>query len=119
MEFRCRLAGGGQRIHVDAQLSTQAWATFDTEQVHQIQAYEVGPVHVRGHTPQLVKVPHGVVAMWLPAQHKLFATNAAQDGPGTYTEVVVPGVPRRAAIRLARSVTIATLKALPPRLATP
>ena len=117
MEFRCRLAGGGRRIHVDAQLSAQAWLIFDAQEVHQIQAYE-GSVHARGHTPQLVKVPRGMIAYWLPAQHMLFATNAHQDDPGTYTEVVVPGEPRRAAIRLARSVTIATLKMLPRRLAT-
>lgn len=110
----CRLAAGRLRIEVVAQASAQAWAEFDTTQVHQVQAYGSGAVHDRRQIPRNVAAP-GMLAAWIAARHELFATNGTQSRGGSYVTVTVNGgrASDRARVRLARAVTLAALAVAP------
>lgn len=117
----CLLRVSGTRLDLVAQQSAQAWAQWDTTQVHQVQAY--GP----NAKPQPAQIPKtvdagGALAAWIPAQRLLFATNGTQSKGGSYITVTVTGRRRGAAeIQLARAVTLAALKVAPkgPNLAPP
>jgi hypothetical protein len=117
----CLLRGAGTRLDVVAQQSAQAWAQWDTTQVHQDQAYGPSADHQAAQIPQTVNAS-GALAAWIPAQRMLFATNGTQSKGGSYVTVKVSG--RRhgnAEVTLARAVTLAALKVAPrgPDLAPP
>ncbi len=118
----CLLRGAGTRLDVVAQQSAQAWAQWDTTQVHQAQAYGPSADHQPAQIPKTVNGP-GVLAGWIPAQRLLFATNGTQSKGGSYVTVTVSGRRRRgdADEKLARAVTLATLKVAPrgPNLTAP
>jgi hypothetical protein len=109
----CLLRVSGTRLDLVAQQSAQAWAQWDTTQVHQVQAY--GP----NAKPQPAQIPRtvnasGILAAWIPAQRMLFATNGTQSKGGSYVTVTVSGKARgQAEIQLARSITLAALKVAP------
>ena len=117
----CRLRVAGTRLDLIAQQSGQAWAQWDTTQVHQLQAY--GPsLH-----PQPAQIPKyfnapGVLVGWIPAQRLIFATNGTQSKGGSYITVAVSGKGHgKAEIDLARAVTLAAMAVAPkgPNLAAP
>jgi hypothetical protein len=117
----CLLRASGTRLDLVAQQSAQAWAQWDTTQVHQVQAYGPNAKPQPAQIPQTVDAS-GVLAAWIPAQRLLFATNGTQSKGGSYVTVKVSGRRRgRAEIQLARAVTLAALKVAPkgPDLAPP
>lgn len=119
---QCLLRGGGTRLDIVAQQSAQAWAQWDTTQVHQVQAYGPSGNHQPAQIPQILNAS-GVLLGWIPAQRMLFATNGTQSKGGSYVTVKVSGSRRRGAAEeeLARAVTLAVLKVAPrgPDLAPP
>ena len=117
----CLLRVSGTRLDLVAQQSAQAWAQWDTTQVHQAQAYGPSARPQPAQIPQTVNAD-GALAAWIPAQRVLFATNGTQSKGGSYVTVRVSGRRRGAAeIQLARAVTLAALKVAPkgPNLAPP
>jgi hypothetical protein len=117
----CLLRVPGTRLDLIAQQSAQAWAQWDTEQVHQDQAYGPSAEHQQSQIPVSFNAP-GILVAWIPAQRMLFSTNGTQSKGGNYVTVTVSGKRRgRAEIRLARSVTLAALKVAPkgPNLTAP
>ena len=117
----CLLRVSGTRLDLVAQQSAQAWAQWDTTQVHQAQAYGPSARPQPAQIPQTVNAD-GALAAWIPAQRVLFATNGTQSKGGSYVTVTVTGRRRGAAeIQLARAVTLAALKVAPkgPNLAPP
>jgi hypothetical protein len=117
----CLLRASGVRLDLVAEQSAQAWAQWDTTQVHQAQAYGPSAKPQPAQIPQTVNAD-GALAAWIPAQRVLFATNGTQSKGGSYITVTVSGRRRgRAEIQLARAVTLAVLKVAPkgPNLAPP
>jgi hypothetical protein len=117
----CRLRAAGTRLDLVAQQAPQAWAMWDTTQVHQLQAFgpRAHPQHAQ--IPQYFNAP-GVLVGWIPAQRLIFATNGTQSKGGSYVTVSVSGKRRgRAQVTLARAVTLAALEVAPkgPNLAPP
>jgi hypothetical protein len=117
----CLLRGSGMRLDVVAQQSAQAWAQWDTTQVHQDQAYGPSADHQPAQIPKTVDA-FGALAAWIPARRMMFATNGTQSKGGSYVTVTVSG--RRhggVEVKLARAVTLAALKVAPkgPNLAPP
>ncbi len=110
----CLLGGGTWRVDVVAQASTQAWVEFDTTNVHQIQAYGSGSVHVHSQIPQEASAP-GMLAAWIPAKRELFATNGSPTRGGSYVTVTVTRGAGRGAdsLKLTRAVALSTLAAAP------
>jgi hypothetical protein len=118
----CLLHGSGVRLDVVAQQSAQAWAQWDTTQVHQAQAYGPSAHHQAGQIPQPLDTSAGINAAWIPAQRMLFATNGTQSKGGSYITVTVSGRRRgKAEVALANAVMLAALKVAPkgPDLAAP
>jgi hypothetical protein len=119
---KCVLHGSGTRLDVVAQQSAQAWTQWDTEQVHQDQAYGPSANHQAGQIPQALDTSAGINAAWVPAQRLLFATNGTQSKGGSYVTVTVSGRRHgRAEVALANAVMLAALKVAPkgPNLAAP
>jgi hypothetical protein len=118
----CVLRGSGARLDLVAQQSAQAWTQWDTEQVHQDQAYGPSTHHQAGQIPQALDTSAGINAAWVPAQRLLFATNGTQSKGGSYITVTVSGRRHgRAEVALANAVMLAALKVAPkgPNLAPP
>ena len=117
----CVLRGRALRIDLVAEQSPQAYTEFNTTQAHQQQVY--GPaapgVHRPGEIPQDASEGK-MIAGWIPAENKLFATNASPTTGGSYMTVKVTRGARGDAARrkLARAVALATL-AVAPRGADP
>jgi hypothetical protein len=117
----CLLRARGTRLDLIAQQSAQAWAQWDTTQVHQDQAYGPSADHQQSQIPLSFNAP-GILVAWIPAQRMLFSTNGTQSKGGSYVTVTVSGKRRgQAEIQLARSVTLAALKVAPkgPNLTAP
>jgi hypothetical protein len=117
----CLLRGAGTRLDVVAEQSSQAWAQWDTTQVHQAQAYGPSAKPQPAQIPQTVNAPD-INAAWIPAQRMLFATNGTQSKGGSYVTVTVMGKRHgKAEVNLARAVMLAVLKVAPkgPDLAPP
>lgn len=112
--IECRLRAGRMRIEVVAQASPQAWAMFDTTNVHQVQVYGSGGFHQPRQIPRNIPA-RGVLADWIAAQHEMFATNGTQSRGGSYVTVTVNGghAGDGARLRVARAVTLATLAVAP------
>jgi hypothetical protein len=117
--IECLLRGAGTRLDLVAQQSAQAWAQFDTVQVHQNQAYGPSANHQQAQIPVNVSMPGGQ-AQWIPAQRMLFATNGTQSKGGSYVTVTVTGR-RHDEVKVAQAVTLAALKVAPkgPNLTAP
>jgi hypothetical protein len=112
-DLSCRVTVGPVRLAVVAQASAQAWVEFDTTQVHQVQAYNAGSIHQPAQDPVIVKA-HGALAMWIPAQREVFATNGTQTRGGSYVTVTASrGLSPARSRALARAVTLAALAVAP------
>ena len=118
----CLLRGAGTRLDLVAQQSAQAWAQWDTTQVHQDQAYGPSADHQAAQIPQALDTSAGINAAWIPAQRMIFATNGTQSKGGSYVTVTVSGRRHgKAEVALANAVMLAALKVAPkgPNLAPP
>lgn len=117
--LECLVSGDGVRLDIVAQASPRAWAQYDTETVHQAQAF--------GGAGQETRLPRdlpglGFNAAWFASQSELVATNGTQSRGGSYVTVTVTRTSTRgsnpSSLKLAKAVTIATL-AVAPRGANP
>jgi hypothetical protein len=112
----CVLRGGGVRIDLVAEKSPQAYTQFNTTESHQEQVY--GPaapgVHNPGEIPQDASEGK-MIAGWIPAESRLFATNGSPTTGGSYMTVTITRGANRDAERrkLARAVALATLAVAP------
>jgi hypothetical protein len=115
--LRCVLTGHQVVVTVSSQATPRAYTEFDTEVAHQEQVYGSG-VHEAGQIPVQITVPGSVVAVWIPAQTMVVATDAAYDTGGAYVTVAVGGhdEPARTAQRAAEAAARATFAAHPDRL---
>ena len=112
--LECTLDGRRLRVAIVSQASSQAYTEFNTTTSHQEQVYGPG-VHEPGQIPVTVTVPGSVVAVWIPAQREIVATDAEPGGSGTYLTVTGGGSALRGAraLALARAVARATFAAHP------
>lgn len=112
-DLRCVLTGRQVRMIVDSQAGARAYTEFDTEVTHQNQVFGPG-IHEPGQIPSVITVPGSVVAVWIPAQNLLVATNATPTTSGAYVTVSVSGVaPAATALPLATAAAQATFTAHP------
>src|SRR5581483_5006241 len=85
--LECVLTGREVQVTVGSQAGSCAYTEFDTETAHQEQVYGNGGVHDASQFPQPITVPGSVVAVWIPAQLLLVATNATPTTGGAYVTV--------------------------------
>jgi hypothetical protein len=113
--LQCVLTGRQVEVTVGSQAGTRAYTEFDTETSHQEQVYGNGGAHDPRQFPVQVTVPGSVVAVWIPAQLLLVATNATPTTGGAYVTVAVKGraAPARIALRIAEAAARATFAAHP------
>jgi hypothetical protein len=113
--LQCVLTGRQVQVTVGSQAGTRAYTEFDTETAHQEQVYGNGGVHDPSQFPTPITVPGSVVAVWIPAQLLLVATDATPTTGGAYVTVAVKGsaAPARIALRVAESAARATFAAHP------
>ncbi len=113
--LQCALTGSQVQVSVGSQAGPRAYAEFDTETAHQEQVYGNGGVHDPGQFPTAITVPGSVVAVWIPAQMLLVATNATPTTGGAYVTVAVKGraAPAKVALRVATAAARATFAAHP------
>jgi hypothetical protein len=113
--LQCVLTGHQVQVTVGSQAGTRAYTEFDTETAHQEQVYGNGGVHDPSQYPTPITVPGSVVAVWIPAQLLLVATNATPTTGGAYVTVAVKGraAPAKVALRVAEAAARATFAAHP------
>lgn len=113
--LQCVLTGRQVQVTVGSQAGTRAYTEFDTETSHQEQVYGNGGAHDPSQFPVQVTVPGSVVAVWIPAQLLLVATNATPTTGGAYVTVAVKGraAPAKIALRVAEAAARATFAAHP------
>jgi hypothetical protein len=113
--LQCVLTGRQVRVAVGSQAGTRAYTEFDTETSHQEQVYGNGGVHDPSQFPTPITVPGSVVAVWIPAQMLLVATNATPTTGGAYVTVSVTGhaAPAKIALGVAAAAAGATFAAHP------
>jgi hypothetical protein len=113
--LQCVLTGRLVKVTVGSQAGTRAYTEFDTETAHQEQVYGNGGVHDPSQYPTPITVPGSVVAVWIPAQLLLVATNATPTTGGAYVTVAVKGhaAPAKIALRVAEAAARATFAAHP------
>jgi hypothetical protein len=113
--LQCVLTGHQVQVTVGSQAGSRAYTEFDTETAHQEQVYGNGGAHDPRQFPQAITVPGSVVAVWIPAQMLLVATNATPSTGGAYVTVAVKGsaAPAKVAIRVATAAARATFAAHP------
>ncbi len=112
--LRCTLLERRLAVAIVSQASPEAYTIFNTTSAHQSQVYGPG-VHEPGEIPVAVSVSGAVVALWIPAQREIVATDAMPSGHGAYVTVTVTGASAddRSALTLARAVARATFAAHP------
>ena len=113
--LQCVLTGRQVQMTVGSQAGARAYTEFDTETAHQEQVYGNGGVHDPSQFPSAITVPGSVVAVWIPAQLLLVATNATPTTGGAYVTVAVKGAgaPAKIALRVATAAARATFAAHP------
>lgn len=113
--LQCVLTGRQVQVTVGSQAGTRAYTEFDTETSHQDQVYGNGGAHDPSQFPVQVTVPGSVVAVWIPAQLLLVATDATPTTGGAYVTVAVKGraAPAKIALRIAEAAARATFAAHP------
>ena len=110
--IECVVSKGGLSAETIAQASELAWTQYDTLQVHLIQAFGSGTVHVSGEMPR--QVPGlGGNSLWVPAQSELIATNGSQSQGGSFVTVTVTGAHGQRGLALATAMARATLAVAP------
>jgi hypothetical protein len=116
-DLECVLAGRQVRVTVESQAGPRAYAEFDTETSHQSQVFGNGGVTNPAEDPVQITVPGSQVAVWIPAQLMVVATDStpSNGGAGAYVTVTVSGsaAPAPTALRLAEAAVGATFAAHP------
>jgi hypothetical protein len=112
--LQCVLTGRQVRVTLGSQAGPRAYTEFNTEVAHQQQVFGPG-IHEPGQIPVAIIVPGSVVAVWIPAQLLLVATNATPTTGGAYVTVAVSGgaAPTGIALGVASAVARATFAAHP------
>src|SRR5205807_2621461 len=87
--LECRLAGDEASLDAVAEGVPQAYDHYNTVIAHQVQTYaDPGGIRDRGQLPR--DIPGlGVEAAWIPAQHRLIATNGTLTAGGSFVTVTV------------------------------
>jgi len=115
--LECVLTGRQVQVTIDSQAGPRAYTEFDTETSHQDQVFGNGGVHDQDQFPVQVTVPGSQVAVWIPAQMMVVATDStpANGGAGSYVTVAVNGraAPAKIALRVAAAAAGATFAAHP------
>jgi hypothetical protein len=115
--LECVLAGRQVQVTVDSQAGPRAYAEFDTTTSHQSQVFGNGGAHDPAQDPVQVTVPGSKVAVWIPAQQMIVATDSTPNngGAGAYVTVTVtgPAAPAKVALSLAKAAAAAVFAAHP------
>ncbi len=115
--LECVLTGHQVRVTIDSQAGPRAYTEFDTEVSHQDQVFGNGGVHNQNQFPVQITVPGSQVAVWIPAQLMVVATDSTptNGGAGAYVTVAVSGraAPAKTALRVATAAAGATFAAHP------
>jgi hypothetical protein len=113
--LQCVLTGHQVQVSVGSHAGSRAYTEFDTETAHQEQVFGNGGVHDPSQVPRAITVPGSVVAVWVPAQMLLVATDATPTTGGAYVTVAVKGsaAPAKIALRVAMAAARATFAAHP------
>lgn len=115
--LECVLSGRQVRVTIDSQAGPRAYTEFDTEISHQSQVFGNGGVHDPDQYPVPITVPGSQVAVWIPAQMLVVATDSTptNGGAGAYVTVAVSGraAPAKIALRVATAAAGATFAARP------
>jgi hypothetical protein len=115
--LECVLTGRQVQVTIDSQAGPRAYTEFDTETSHQSQVFGNGGVHDPNQFPVPVTVPGSQVAVWIPAQLMVVATDSTptNGGAGAYVTVAVRGraAPAKTALRVATAAAAATFAAHP------
>jgi len=115
--LECVLAGRQVQVTIDSQAGPRAYTEFDTEISHQSQVFGNGGVHNPAQDPVQITVPGSRVAVWIPAQLMVVATDStpSNGGAGAYVTVAVSGhaAPAETALRVAAAAAGATFAAHP------
>jgi hypothetical protein len=113
----CVLTGHQVQVTIDSQAGPRAYTEFDTEASHQDQVFGNGGVHNQNQFPVQITVPGSQVAVWIPAQLTVVATDSTptNGGAGAYVTVAVSGraAPANTALRVATAAAGATFAAHP------
>jgi hypothetical protein len=113
----CVLTGHQVQVTIDSQAGPRAYTEFDTEASHQDQVFGNGGVHNQNQFPVQITVPGSQVAVWIPAQLTVVATDSTptNGGAGAYVTVAVSGraAPAKTALRVATAAAGATFAAHP------
>jgi hypothetical protein len=116
-DLECVLAGRQVQVTIDSQAGPRAYTEFDTETSHQDQVFGNGGVHDPAQFPVQITVPGSRVAVWIPAQMMVVATDStpSNGGAGAYVTVAVSGraAPAKTALRVATAAADATFAAHP------
>jgi hypothetical protein len=115
--LKCVLTGHQVQVTIDSQAGPRAYTEFDTEASHQDQVFGNGGVHNQNQFPVQITVPGAQVAVWIPAQLMVVATDStpANGGAGAYVTVAVSGraALAKTALRVATAAAGATFAAHP------
>jgi hypothetical protein len=115
--LECVLTGRQVQVTIDSQAGPRAYTEFDTETSHQDQVFGNGGVHDQNEFPVQITVPGTQVAVWIPAQMMVVATDSTptNGGAGAYVTVAVSGhaAPAKTALRVATAAAGATFAAHP------
>lgn len=109
--IECLVSKGSVSVDTVAQASALAWTEWDTSQVHLVQAFGSGSVHVASELPHPVPGLPNQNALWVPAQSELIATNGTESQGGSYITVNVKGT--SSGLALATAIARATLASAP------
>jgi hypothetical protein len=115
--LECVLTGRQVQLTIDSQAGPRAYTEFDTETSHQDQVFGNGGVHAQDQFPVQIAVPGSQVAVWIPAQMMVVATDSTptNGGAGAYVTVSVSGraAPAKTALRIATAAAGAAFAAHP------
>ncbi len=115
--LECVLTGRQVQVTIDSQAGPRAYTEFDTTLSHQSQVFGNGGANNPAQQPVPVTVPASLVAVWIPAQMMVVATDSTptNGGAGAYVTVTVTGhaAPAKVALKVATAAVIATFAAHP------
>lgn len=116
-DLECVLTGQQVQVTIDSQAGPRAYTEFDTEVSHQSQVYGNGGANDPAQDPVQITVTGSQVAVWIPAQLLVVATDSTptNGGAGAYVTVAVSGhaAPAKTALRVATAAADATFAAHP------
>ena len=116
-DLKCVLAGRQVQVAIESQAGPRAYTEFDTEISHQSQVYGNGGAHNQNQFPVQITVTGSQVAVWIPAQLLVVATDStpSNGGAGAYVTVAVSGraAPAKTALRVATAAAAGTFAGHP------